>query len=160
MWDFCAPHALRGTLRASCHIQDKTFITSYVALRTKTELFMRIRAGKRAMRRRIQSGASLSWKGNTKGREQIDKSYFNIVKWYQKEITTTDYTTDINFYPSNVVYLHSTFPESCTECWHSHSAESPHHRWSHTENKNWRSHVGQNRTGSHEEYLLDYTSSL
>lgn len=102
----------------------------------------------------------LAEKGTQKGREQINNSSFNVVKRYQKEITTTDYNTDINFYPSNMVYLHSTFPASCTQCWHSHSAESPHHRWSHTENQNWRNHVGQNKTGSHEEDLLDYTSSL
>lgn len=59
-----------------------------------------------------------------------------------------------------MVYLHSTCPGSCTQCWQSHSEESPCHRLPCTENRNWRNHLGQNRIGSREEDLLDYTSSL
>jgi len=62
-WNVDIPCACRGALCVSCPIQEKTVLTVCRTTRTKTELSMRIRAGYGAMTGRIQSCASLSWRG-------------------------------------------------------------------------------------------------
>ena len=103
-------------------------------------------------------------------REGTTKHVFttSCVKWYQKGIIIICYDKDILiyiyiciffFYPSNVLYQHSTCPESCTQCLQCHSAgQSPRHRLLRTENQNWTDHLGQNRIWSREEDLVECTS--